>query len=286
MWQRQPADRHARRCRARDRGGDGGVGARARRDLPAVVLFSEAVEHDEAAAGGIGPRGHAHVRRIGRGQGRVVVTAREQVGEALREQGRALGRRVEIIEAARLADRRGVIVGGVVREAGVAEVRAAVDNIIVIARAAERDDLPRAGDLLAEHARIHVAVFADPAGPKLGREPGRGADGVGRIARRIAAVVLPGKKHRNLQAVRTRLIDEMVQIGSLVVRAPTRRVLVLELGHDDVAAMVDLVLGDDFLHLVEMAEGILVEIGAAVAQGHAGLRGEPCGQSSVVPLRA
>ena len=237
-------------------GGDVRLHLRIRRDRGAEVGLLEVVHQDVTPPRGVRPGGDSHLGIIGGGKGGVIVASAQQGGERLIEIGRPPRLEVKGPQLARLADRRGVVICGGVREPGVAEVGPTVRHVVVVPGAAERRNLPGAGGLLGHRPRRHVAVTTDPPGPELRAVPGRRAGRYGCLPGRVVAVVLAGVEHRNFDPVGASLIVEILEVGVGDVRAPAVGVFVLELDQEHVAAPVDLVLGSDALHFGKKDIGI------------------------------
>ena len=167
------------------------------------ALAQEVIDHDEAAAGGIGARGDAERGLVAGGKRGIVMAAGEQGRETFGEVGGAARGKVEIVELPGLADGCGIIVrdAGLFAAAGVAEIGAAVRHVVVVAGTAERDDFPGTADLLRQRVGVHVAILADPARPEFGAVPGRRIDREWDLAGGIGAVVQAGIEGGHLDAV-------------------------------------------------------------------------------------
>ena len=248
---------------------------------------------DRARALIVQKHGHAVARRFAhvgleparnRGTSAVLRICHQGLENA-REGCRPPDREVGLAQLALLAQRRAVVVRGRRGIAPVAEVGAAVENVECIATAAKGDDLPRPARECIEIASAHLTEGqAVPAGPKLARVPGIRAIAEGRPTRRVAGVVQARIVERNVEPKRARLVVEMLEVGIAVGARPSG-MLVLELHPDHAAALVDLVLGNDWddLLVVGVRRGKVVRGG--VANLHV-LRGDPLRNPAGQPFGA
>ena len=71
----------------------------------------------------------------------------------------------------------------------------------------------------------------------------------------VGAVMEAGVEGGHLDPVAVGLFVEIFQVGIGDLRAPALRMLIFKLNHEHAAAVIELMLGHDLLHRVEMRVG-------------------------------